>query len=53
MAAHKPRSGLSDAFKALRGRESSGLISVPRAVPDSTRRLTPPAASKRNLTSNG
>ena len=47
MEAQKPRSCLSDAFKAVRAREGSIGTSASRAVPEPVRRFVPPAAVSR------
>lgn len=53
MEAQKPRSCLSDAFKAVRAREGSISASTPRAVPEPIRRCVPPAAATRCYTFSG
>ena len=46
MAAHKPRSCLSDAFKAVRARESGAGMSVPKLVPEpSVKKISPPVVA--------
>ncbi|KAL3142697.1 hypothetical protein ABBQ38_002999 [Trebouxia sp. C0009 RCD-2024] len=55
MEATKPRSCLSDAFKAVRAREGSNSLSSSRSVSDHQpfRRFTPPAAVSRCHVYNG
>jgi len=53
MEAQKPRSCLSDAFKAVRAREGSVSASAPRAVPEPVRRIVPSAAASRSYSFSG